>query len=524
MLDPRESDLKLAYELGRKAIYCGLGMIGLAAVHQQTMEALLRELPRRLAADALAARSAQFLLEAVSPLEMTLRGYAEAIRRLETEVAERRRAEQALRLAHDELELRVAQRTAELSSANERLRRHEEELQRINTELRQANRAKDQFVATVSHELRNPLAAIQGGVHALRLTLPAGSRLDRVIEILQRNTALQIRLVNDLLDLSRLTRDKISLQQTPVGLDTIAAAAVSDQRHDAEQAGITLALHAEPGSWVLGDADRLQQVVLNLLSNAIKFTPAGGRVDVRVLQTDRRVEELGRGVPLAFDSSGEGAEPASCCLIVEDTGIGLDRSLREQVFEAFKQGEIAGRRQPGLGLGLSLVKLITEKLGGRVWADSDGPNLGSSFFIALPALQLEQRLPSPWQGGGQVHLLVVEDNPDTLDLLATGLRSLGYAVSTAGSGEQALSLLPGTRPDLVLADLGLPGMSGLELLRQIRQIDGLQRIPAFAVTCHASPEDVRQVQEAGFTGHFVKPVDLAVLDRRIRSWLEADET
>ena len=373
---------------------------------------------------------------------------------------------------------------------------------RARTEAQEANAAKDQFVAMVSHELRNPLSAIQAGVDVLRRELPqAEGRAGRAVEIISRNTAMQARLVNDLLDLSRIARGKLQFQRAPILLRKVVCGAVEDQQGEVERAGVILKIDTEPDLWVQGDFERLQQVVLNLLSNALKFTPAGGEVRVSARGAD------GKG-----------------CIAVEDTGIGIDQKLLQRLFAMFQQGEVAGQRQPGLGLGLALVKVITEKHGGRVWAESDGPGKGSRFTVELPLVSGPPSTPTErWQArrSGSIRLLLVEDNADTLAMLDESLRRDGYEVQAAASAEDALALLKQWQPDVILSDIGLPGADGYEFLLRVRQMPGMADVPAFAVTGYGAEEDVRRAREAGYAGHFVKPVNLTTLDERIREWVGA---
>ncbi|HHX41015.1 MAG TPA: response regulator, partial [Armatimonadetes bacterium] len=237
----------------------------------------------------------------------------------------------------------------------------------------------------------------------------------------------------------------------------------------------------------------------NLLTNAIKFTPPGGEVRVRV----ERGDHVGR-------------------VIVEDTGIGMDAAQIPQLFGMFQQGEIAGRRARGLGIGLALVKHLTELHGGRVWAESEGVGKGSRFTVELPLAPAATERPAEKETREPmgVRILLVEDNADARELLQDGLELLGYAVESAGSGEEALALLSRMRPDIIVADIGLPGVDGYEFLRQARRIPGLANVPAFAATGYGRPEDVARAHEAGFTDHFVKPVDIGDLDERIRGYLE----
>ncbi len=371
--------------------------------------------------------------------------------------------------------------------------------QRARAQAQEADAAKDQFMALVSHELRNPLNAISSGLFVLRQSCPAEGKGKRALEIVERNTKLQARLVGDLLDLSRLQRGKLPLQRAPVELGTVVAAACQDYEAEVREAGLDLICDTVPGLWVHGDFDRLQQVVMNLLTNAVKFTPPPGRITVSASHT------------------GEGARIA-----VSDTGIGISPDLLPNLFESFRQGEIGGRRSAGLGLGLALVRGIIERHGGRVWAESEGVGKGSRFIVELPLVSAPVA-PSAHHpvSPSQVRAVVVEDNADTRTMIAESLALAGYQVRTAGSGEDALGMLEEARPDMVLVDIGLPGMDGYEFMRRARALPGMADVPAFAVTGYGTEDDVRRGREVGFAGHFVKPVDVGALDRRIREWLGA---
>jgi len=386
----------------------------------------------------------------------------------------------------------------------------------------EADRAKDQFVALVSHELRNPLNAIQAGVGLLQHLGTSDPRAARTLEIIGRNVKLQARLVNDLLDLSRIQREKLQFQHAPVEIARMVTAAVQASASEASEAGLSLTSTVIPDLWVHGDFDRLQQVVMNLLSNAIKFTPSGGEIRVHVAQAGNRAQ-----------------------VIVEDTGIGIDLDQIDSLFEVFRQGEVGAQRKPGLGLGLALVKEIVERHGGHVYAESEGPGKGSRFIVDLPLVPSPGvRTPeseTPAALPRTIGVLLIEDNPDTRALVADTLSLAGYDVQTAASGEDALKLLreqahcclagqachPGAcspsrrRPDIILCDIGLPGMDGFEFLRRARELPHMTEVPAFAVTGLGSEEDVRRGQESGFVCHFVKPVDIHAIDARIREWVTA---
>ena len=368
-------------------------------------------------------------------------------------------------------------------------------------EAQESSAAKDQLLALLSHELRNPLTVLQTGLHIVRRDAQLAGRPARAMEILDRNVALLTRLVNDMLDLSRVTRGQLQLQRAPVALEEVARAAAQAYEVEAHDAGLALHLAAEPGLWVMGDLDRLQQVLMNLIANALKFTGPGGTVTVR---SERARDGLAR-------------------LVVEDTGIGLEPARLAKVFEMFEQGEVGARRRPGLGIGLTLVKGIVERHGGKAWAESEGVGRGSRFLIELPLVSGPEPSrpgdPRRQEPGHLAKILLVEDSADTRHLIADALRLSGHDVLTAESGEEALSILSEQRPDLLLCDIGLPGMDGHELLRQARALPGLAAMPAFAVTGHGEQQDVERSRKAGFLGHFVKPVDVGMLDRRIRAWL-----
>ncbi|MBI3948405.1 MAG: PAS domain-containing sensor histidine kinase [Armatimonadetes bacterium] len=256
----------------------------------------------------------------------------------------------------------------------ERARR---DVERLNAELAEASAAKDRFLSVVSHELRNPLSAILAGVQVLCASGEPDPRRRAVLDIIERGVRLQTRLVNDLLDLSRLTQERLHLKQEAVDLESVVREAARAQQADADAAGVALRVAAEPGLRVPGDADRLHQVVLNLLSNAIKFTPKGGRVRVRCFATNARCSE-------SPTSNVERRTLSAARIVVEDTGIGISAELLPRLFEMFRQGETGGSRRTGLGIGLALVKGLVERHGGRVRAESEGPGKGSRFVVDLP--------------------------------------------------------------------------------------------------------------------------------------------
>ncbi|HEX2999609.1 MAG TPA: PAS domain S-box protein [Armatimonadota bacterium] len=365
----------------------------------------------------------------------------------------------------------------------------------------EANAAKDQFLAVLSHELRNPLAPILAGTEILRRTIPADERAQRTVEIITRNAKLQARLVNDLLDLSRLTRGKIQLVMEPVALDKVVRSAIEAYQAELEASGLSLRTALQNDLWVQGDFDRLQQVVMNLLSNAIKFTPRGGEISVSL----RRKTE----------------QPAAE-IVIADTGAGIEPDLLPKLFTMFQQGKTGPERKTGLGIGLALARSFTEMHGGQIRATSEGQGKGSCFTVELPLIAPPQAVTSeePATGGEyRACVLLVEDNPDTRALLAEGLTLMGYTVHSTATAEEALQLLPQVRPAVILSDIGLPGMDGYEFLQRARRIPGLPPLIAFALTGYGQEADQKRAHDAGYVAHFIKPVDLAEVDRRIRELL-----
>jgi PAS domain S-box-containing protein len=372
------------------------------------------------------------------------------------------------------------------------------ERERLMAEAQAASSAKDQFLAVLSHELRNPLAAIQAGVGLLRRVATFDEpRLLHATEVIERNVRLQARLVNDLLDLSRLVRGKLEIHRALAPLDDLVISAVQTCQSDAARAEVSLETHADSGLRVDVDGDRIQQVVINLVSNAIKFTPKGGRVMVSVAARDDRAQ-----------------------IVVEDTGIGIEADRLMHMFDMFAQGRVDARRAAGLGIGLALVKSIVELHAGRVWAESGGPGRGSRFTVELPmpaAPGLGPEHDNSRSSPAPIKILLVEDNTDTRTLLAETFTEFSYQVVSAESAEAALDLLARERVDVILADIGLPGMDGYEFLRRARRLPIPAEIPAFALTGYGQESDVRKSREAGYAEHFVKPIDVEAIDQCIRS-------
>ena len=371
-----------------------------------------------------------------------------------------------------------------------------------------ANRLKDQFLATLSHELRTPLNAILGYARMLRNDVIAPEKRARAIEIIERNAVAQTQLVEDLLDISRVTTGRLRLDARCVSLIAPLREALESVRPAAEAKGIVIDLRANTSTTaVYGDASRLRQVFWNLVSNAVKFTPPGGRLLISVDQADESVT-----------------------LTVRDSGIGIPQDFLPHVFEPFRQadGRIT-REHGGLGLGLAICKQLVELHGGTISASSDGAGRGATFIVRLPVVassiidpdikpSLQRVVPDgvavglgvPSRGPlAGIDALVVDDQEDSLDMLRQLLEHAGATVRTATSAAEVLRQWQFREPDILVADIGLPSVDGYELLRELRAHDSLNGrvIPAIAVTAYAMDEDRARALAAGFQGHVAKPVD-----------------
>jgi signal transduction histidine kinase len=393
---------------------------------------------------------------------------------------------------HRDLEERVAERTAELESA---IAKQVE----LSARLKEADRRKDEFLALLAHELRNPLAPVRNAVEIMRLKDLADPELSWCRDVIERQTNQLARLVDDLLDVSRITLGKIRLRLESICLREVIAGAEETSRPIIDARGHRL-ITSIPDAPVRvhGDLARLTQVVANLLNNAARYQAEGGRIELMVTR------------------QGEVA-----VIAVEDSGVGLARDQIPRLFQLFSQGErSADAAHGGLGIGLSLCKTLVELHGGSVSAFSDGPGKGSRFEVRLPILE-EAPLPGvvPVATGASRaarRVMVVDDSLDSANSLATLLRLGGHEVFVASDGEAALDLCMAARPDVVLLDIGLPGMDGYEVCRRIRK-RGLTDAMIIAMTGYGQSRDRRRSQEAGFDEHTVKPVDLAELTRLINT-------
>jgi signal transduction histidine kinase/CheY-like chemotaxis protein len=383
--------------------------------------------------------------------------------------------------------------------ASARLRAREAALRESRAQAETANRLKDEFLAVLSHELRTPINAVYGWARLLRSTSGDARALQHGLEVIERNAAAQVKLIEDLLDISRIVSGKMRLDVRSVDVANAVESAVDSVRHAVEMKEIRLETVLDPRAGpVAGDPDRLRQVVWNLLSNAIKFTPKGGRVQVRLARVGSRVQ-----------------------IVVADSGAGITPDLLPYVFERFRQGDSTSTRQyGGLGLGLALVKHIAELHGGHVRADSAGEDKGATFTVELPvSLGALSTAPHPTAIGATASLpsvpldglrvLVVDDDRDTLDLFQRMLGAAGADVRTASSTPTAMALFREARPDVLVCDIEMPGEDGYALIQQVRALDLI--VPAVAVTAYGRVEDRVRLLAAGYDMHLPKPVDPAEL-------------
>ena len=384
----------------------------------------------------------------------------------------------------------------------------ERAMQQSNAELVRANRIKDEFLATLSHELRTPLNAIVGWTRLLRAGRLDGASAERALETIDRNATLQAKLVEDLLDVSRIITGKLRLRIATIDPVSVIEAAINSVRPAADAKGITITSEPEPDAGVISaDGDRLQQVMWNLLSNAIKFTPAGGHVRV----------QLGR------DDNG-------LVIRVHDDGAGIPTPFLPFVFERFRQADSSTTRaHGGLGLGLAIVRHLVELHGGTVHADSAGEGRGATFSLTLPvaarrvrrdsvpSMPVEPMTPPVVESVrlDGVSLLILDDEPDARELLAAALSQLGARVQLHATVDEALAGID-QAPQVVVSDIGMPGQDGYAFIERLRARGGtLGRTPAIALTAYATVDDVRRARAAGYDLHLAKPVDAGTLARAI---------
>ena len=429
------------------------------------------------------------------------------------------RQTQALLRAQEELEDRVRARTRELNEANLSLRDEVDERKRIEGErlllleseqraraqAEAVNRLKDEFLATLSHELRTPLNAILGWSHLLTSGKGDKAMLERAVGVIRNNALAQSQLIEDILDVSRIIGGKLRLKLGHVQMRDVIEGALDSVSPAAQGKAITIERQMDEIDPIVGDPDRIQQIVWNLLSNAVKFTPREGRVRIRLQRRGDEVE-----------------------LAVEDTGIGIPPDFLPYVFDRFSQADpTATRRHGGLGLGMAIVRYLVELHGGTVKAESQGENQGATFTIVLPAsLEIDEdavmATPPAIHTHGPIEdlpslegisVLLVDDDTDSRNVVCQLLESQGATVATAESTTDAVARFRQLRPDVLISDIGMPEEDGYELIRRVRALGGHEggNTPAVALTAYVRREDVSAAISAGYQRHVRKPVVVAEL-------------
>jgi PAS domain S-box-containing protein len=382
-------------------------------------------------------------------------------------------------------------------------KRLEEELRRNAEELAEAHRQKDQFLAMLAHELRNPLAPLRTGVHLLRMPQTPPDVRERTHDMMERQLCHLSRLVDDLLDVSRIVRGQIQLRKERLDLRRLVRTVCEDRRAVLEQAGMTFHLDIpQTPLCVMGDQTRLTQILNNLLDNTLKFAKGRQNVTVR-LRSD--------------------VEHQQAILSVRDEGIGIAPELLPRLFTPFLQADRSlDRSRGGLGLGLAMVKGLVELHGGSVTASSEGAGRGAEFTVRLP---LEKELPAlaepsatPQPSANQLRILIIEDNRDAADTLRLLLNHLGHETRVAYAGPEGVAAAKEWPPGVVLCDIGLPGMDGYEASRQIRQLPGMADALLVAVTGYGQESDVQRSKEAGINYHFLKPIDPSQLQQLLANF------
>ncbi|PSB20667.1 hybrid sensor histidine kinase/response regulator [Phormidesmis priestleyi ULC007] len=430
---------------------------------------------------------------------------------LQSQVTKRLRIEEELKRYQTQLESLVAERTHELTQANQTLQQEIAERKRVEAERKrllareqsaraeaeQANRIKDEFLAVLSHELRTPLNPIIGWSKLLQSGKLDRAKSREALETIERNAKLQVQLIDDLLDVSRILSGKLSISVTSVDLNAVIAAAMETLRLAAEAKALQIQTTIPASANIVtGDAVRLQQVVWNLLSNAIKFTPTGGQIEVSLTQADTQVQ-----------------------IQIKDTGKGILADFLPYVFDHFRQQDgTTTRKFGGLGLGLAISRQIVELHGGRIGVESPGENQGATFTVELPVLHTPNAVEavadialtaSDDRPLANLRVLVVDDEPDSREFVAFVVEQAGAEVIAVDSAIAALQTLQSIHLDILLSDIGMPEMDGYALMRQVRQLPINGQIPAIALTAYAGEVDQQQAIAAGFQTHLSKPVEPA---------------
>ncbi len=403
-----------------------------------------------------------------------LRGFAKVTR----DMTERRRVEEAVRREKAQLERRVQERTEQLEKAN---------------------RAKDEFIATLSHELRTPITSITGWVQMLQDSSLTPLQQRKALEVIDRNLAVQARLIDDLLNVSRIVAGKLRLDLQPLQPAPLVEETIESLLPTAKAKGLKLTRELDDRIGpVQIDPPRFHQIVWNLLINALKFTPKAGQIHVTLKRID-----------------------SSVVLQISDSGEGIDEEFLPHVFERFQQADTSNtRKHGGLGVGLTIVKYLVELHGGTVWAESAGRHKGATFGVRLPVPALRsiarigsQRVAETDKGElKNARILIVEDEPDTREMLGYALKQRGAKPVCAPSAKAALRMLQKHRYDLIISDIDMPDVDGYTFMRKVRALKSpAAEVPAIALTAYAAEEDRLLAIEAGFNAHLPKPVALAEL-------------
>ncbi|QKQ76333.1 PAS domain-containing protein [Nostoc sp. TCL240-02] len=365
--------------------------------------------------------------------------------------------------------------------------------QAARAEAERANRIKDEFLAVLSHELRSPLNPILGWTKLLQTRKFSETKMAEALATIERNAKLQTQLIDDLLDLAKILRGKLSIDAAPVNLAFVIESAIDTVNTAALSKSIMLHSILPNIGQISGDSNRLQQIVWNLLSNAIKFTPKGGRVEIRLEQVDEQAH-----------------------IIVRDTGKGISSDFLPYIFESFRQEDVSiTRKYGGLGLGLAIVRQLVEAHGGTITADSPGEGLGATFTVQLPLLNIEleikqiDELPQPGLELTGIRVLTVDDDPDARELLTVLLTEYGATVLTVTSAAEVLANLESFQPDVLVSDIGMPEVDGYSLIQQIRTLTPEKggQIPAIALTAYARVDDSERAITSGYQRHVTKPLD-----------------
>ena len=386
-----------------------------------------------------------------------------------------------------------------------RIKQLEEKLRQQTKDLTKANQIKDEFLAIVSHELRTPLNPILGWAQLLATGRLNAEKQSMGIEIIQRNAKSQAQLIDDLLDVSRILRGKLNLQVTPVNLESIIKSALATVQLAAEAKSIQIFSEFEANiNQVSGDPGRLQQIVWNLVANAIKFTPEGGRVEIKLSLAEKPTQI----------TNNQFAQ-----IQVIDTGQGIDSEFLPYVFDRFRQAESSTTRKfGGLGLGLAIVRHLTELHGGTVAVTSPGEGQGATFSVKLPLMNIpiskssdSKPIEAEPDRFSNLQVLVVEDEIDSRDILTFVLEQEGAQVTSVSSASEALKALDDFSFDLIISDIGMPEVDGYTLMRQIRKLPQGKDLPAIALSAYAGQVDREHSLNVGYQRHISKPIDIPQL-------------